>query len=112
LNPVDVSNTAAEVSELKTNPATNAFWKSSENALARAVIPLELEKSVKAISQLKRVRGKAITKPLKNLFRNMTPKANPKMKCPENMYVVNAIGSMSIISRERPKTMRMSKKIK
>ncbi len=80
--------------------------------MTRAVIPLELEKSVKEISQLKRVNGKAITKPLKNLFRSVTPKANPKMKCPEKMYVVNAIGSMSIISRERPKAMRLSEKIK
>jgi len=76
------------------------------------LIPLEPEKSKNAISQLRRVKGKAITKPLKNLFRNTTPKANPKMKCPEKMYMVKALGSMSKVSREKPKTMKMSKKIK
>ncbi len=76
------------------------------------MIPLELEKSKNAISQLRRVRGKAITKPLKNLFRKTTPKANPKMKCPEKMYMVKALGSMSKVSREKPNIMKISKKLK
>ncbi len=76
------------------------------------MIPLKLEKSTNAISQLRRVKGKAITKPLRNLFRNTTPKASPKMKCPEKMYMVKASGSMSIVNREKPKTKKMSKKTK
>ena len=97
-----VSNTATKVMELKTNPAISTFWKSSENACTSVVIPQELERSAKAISQLKKVSGKAVTEPLKNLFRNITPKITPKMKYPEERDVRKAFGSMSINDREKP----------
>jgi len=67
------------------------------------VTPLKLEKSAKAISQLKKVSGKAVTNPLKNLFWNMTPKITPKMKYPEKTNVRKTFGSMSINDRrEKP----------
>ena len=74
--------------------------------------PLELEKSAKAISQLKKVSGKAVTRPLRKLFRNMTPKITPRMKYPEKTNVRKAFGSMSINDRRKPYTVKMSKRIK
>jgi hypothetical protein len=102
LNTKAVSNAAKKVMKLKINPAINTFWKPLENASTKAANPLELEKSAKATTQLKKVRGKTPTEPLKNLFRNITPKPNPKMKYPEEIDRRKTLGSMSIKNRQKP----------
>jgi hypothetical protein len=66
------------------------------------VIPLELEKSTKAINQLRKVSGKAATAPLQNLFRNTTPKNSPKRKYPEEIDMRKELRSISMKDKEKP----------